>query len=299
MKKFTVTVGIAAYNEAANISFLLEDILKQRCESFVLGRIVVVSDGSSDETAVIARRYDSSGVLVFDDGERRGKSVRSNEILDISKDSDAVILLDADIALLGDMVFESMIRCVKGGADLVSPELQALPPRSVFGCAVVAGHDLKRAMFSEWRGGKNIYQCHGAARAFSRKLLETFRFKGSIGEDAYSYLFVKKFGFRYVSLLDTAIAIRVPETFRDHKKQSRRFLCSQDMFRDEFGSGNVFAEYRYPKALLAKHLFISFMKRPFSIAAYICVMICIALFPSESNVKKEVWTAASSSKKVR
>ena len=299
MKKFSVTVGIAAYNEAENIAFLLEDILKQRCESFALERVVVVSDGSSDETAVIARRYESSGVLVLDDGERRGKSERSNEILNMSANSDAVILLDADIVLLGDAVFEEMIRNVQNGADLVSPELRALPSRNFFGRAIAAGHNLKRALFSEWRSGRNIYQCHGAARAFSRKFLETFRFKGSVGEDAYSYLFSKKFGFRYVSTRDAAVAIRVPETLSDHRNQSQRFLSSQSVFHDEFGMENVLAEYRYPKWLLAKHLMLASARHPFAILGYIGIMIRVTLSASKSNVERQTWAIASSSKRVR
>lgn len=298
MKTFTVTVGIPAYNEEANIAFLLEDILRQRCESFVLEKVVVISDGSSDETAVIARRYESSGVLVLDDGRRKGKSERLNELLELSSHADAVILLDADIVLSGDSVFEVLVRHIKGGADVVSPELQALPPRNFFGCAIAAGHNLKRALFSEWRDGNNIYQCHGAARAFSRKLLERFRFKESVGEDAYAYLFVKKFGFRYVSTRDAAVSIRVPEMIDDHRKQSRRFLTSKALFYDEFGKENVLAEYRYPKILFAKHFVIFLLKHPLDFSGYVGIMVYLAFFSARSKTQK-TWAIASSSKKVR
>ncbi|QQR77297.1 MAG: glycosyltransferase family 2 protein [Candidatus Moraniibacteriota bacterium] len=298
MRTFSVTVGIAAYNEEANIAFLLEDVLKQRCDSFVLDKIVVISDGSLDETAVIAKRYESSGVCVFDDGQRKGKSERLNEVFNMSQDSDAVILLDADIVLLDDSVFETMIRCIREGADLVSPELRALPPRNAFGYAIVAGHKLKCDMFSEWNSGNNIYQCHGAARAFSRRFFEKFRFRESVGEDAYSYLLVKKFGFRYTSTRDAAIAIRVPESLRDHENQSRRFLSSQSLFRDEYGADAVLAEYRYPKTLLAKHLTLSFLKRPLAVSWYVCIMAYISLFSPKSDVS-QTWTVASSSKNVR
>lgn len=298
MKKLTVTVGIPAYNEAANIAFLLEDVLKQRCESFVLEKVVVMSDGSSDETAAIASRYESSGVRVFDDGQRKGKSARSNELFDMSPKSDVVLLLDADIVLSNDSVFEVLVRSIKSGADLVSPELLALPPRNFFGRAIAAGHDLKRSLFSEWRDGKNIYQCHGAARAFSRKLLEKFRFQESVGEDAYSYLFVKKFGFRYASTRDAAVAIRVPETLNDHRKQSRRFLASRAMFYDECGKENVRAEYRYPKLLFAKHFAIFLLKHPLDFSGYLGIMMYLSLFSAKSKTQK-TWEIASSSKMVR
>ena len=43
MKSLAVTIGIPAYNEEANIAFLLEDILKQRQETFQLKKILVIS----------------------------------------------------------------------------------------------------------------------------------------------------------------------------------------------------------------------------------------------------------------
>ena len=85
MKSLAVTIGIPAYNEEANIAFLLEDILKQRQETFQLKKILVISDGSADATADIARRYESSGVCVKDDGERKGKAMRLNEIFDAAR----------------------------------------------------------------------------------------------------------------------------------------------------------------------------------------------------------------------
>ena len=51
-KKLTVSVGIPAYDEEANIKSLLEAILQQRQENFILKSIIVVSDGSTDRTAI-------------------------------------------------------------------------------------------------------------------------------------------------------------------------------------------------------------------------------------------------------
>jgi glycosyltransferase involved in cell wall biosynthesis len=152
MKPFTVIVGVPAYNEEANIAFLLEDILRQRCESFVLKEIVIVSDGSTDETSDIAKRYEFRAVSVRGDGKRKGKATRLNEIFDAARGrADAVVLFDADIALVGDEVLEKMVGAVRSGADLVSSELLALPPKTMTGRAIFASHELKRRMFAEWR----------------------------------------------------------------------------------------------------------------------------------------------------
>lgn len=301
MKPFTVIVGIPAYNEEANIGFLLEDILKQRRETFQLKEILVVSDGSTDATVDIARRYERSGVRVKDDGARKGKAKRVNEIFDETRsDADVVILLDADISLVDELVFENMVCAISRGADLVSSELFALSPRTGFGRAIVASHHLKRRMFAEWKNGDNVYSCHGAARGFSKKLLSTLRFKESVGEDAYSYFFAKQRGFRYVRISDAAVSIRVPETFRDHEKQSRRFTFSKELFFHEFGHDSVLEEYRYPKTLFVKHFLKSFMEHPIALSRYLIMMAYLPIFfGKKKSERKEIWDMASTSKILR
>lgn len=299
MKSLAVTIGIPAYNEEANIAFLLEDILKQRQETFQLKKILVISDGSADATADIARRYESSGVCVKDDGERKGKAMRLNEIFDAARsDSDVVILLDADISLVGDRVLECMVRDISRGADLVSPELLALSPRTRFGRAIVASHNLKRRMFAEWKSGETVYSCHGAARGFSKRLFSVLRFKESVGEDAYSYFFAKQRGFRYARISDAAVSIRVPETLRDHKRQSRRFVSSKEIFFHEFGRDAVLEEYRYPKSLLVKNFLKSFFLSPGALSRYVCTMAYLSITPAKSE-RKELWDTVSSSKALR
>lgn len=166
-KDFTVTIGIPAYNEEANIGFLLRDILAQRCRRFVLQEIIVLSDGSTDKTVEIAHSVHSGRIHVFDDGERKGKSERVNEIFDrASESTDAIILLDADIVFSGELALDEMVQAFSMGADLVSPRLTTVPPKTFVGSCIVASHNMKQRLFAEWRNGDNIYSCHGAARLF-------------------------------------------------------------------------------------------------------------------------------------
>jgi glycosyltransferase involved in cell wall biosynthesis len=46
-KNMTVTIGIPAYNEAANITSLLMALLAQNTPNFKLESIIVASDGST------------------------------------------------------------------------------------------------------------------------------------------------------------------------------------------------------------------------------------------------------------
>jgi len=51
MKKLiTVSIGIPAYNEEANIGKLLSSLIKQKEAGFIIKEIIVVSDQSTDKT---------------------------------------------------------------------------------------------------------------------------------------------------------------------------------------------------------------------------------------------------------
>ena len=71
-KKPTVTIGIPAYNEEANIKNLLDSILSQIQNNFIIDEIIVVSDGSSDKTADIVRSLNNSLINLIEDKERLG-----------------------------------------------------------------------------------------------------------------------------------------------------------------------------------------------------------------------------------
>jgi poly-beta-1,6-N-acetyl-D-glucosamine synthase len=72
-----VSLIIPAYNEEAVISEKIENCLQLDYPSEQL-EIIVVVDGSTDNTAAIAQRYTDQGVLVLVAPERRGKSTAIN-----------------------------------------------------------------------------------------------------------------------------------------------------------------------------------------------------------------------------
>ena len=57
--KPTVTIGIPSYNEAQNIGQLLESLLKQVSNSYILEKIIVCSDGSTDDTEQVVKKLES------------------------------------------------------------------------------------------------------------------------------------------------------------------------------------------------------------------------------------------------
>jgi poly-beta-1,6-N-acetyl-D-glucosamine synthase len=88
-----VTVVIVAHNEAHRIGRRIENLLRCDYPRERL-KIIVGSDGSTDDTVERASRYEDQGVTVRTFGQRRGKPAVLNDLI-ASTDTEIVLLADA------------------------------------------------------------------------------------------------------------------------------------------------------------------------------------------------------------
>lgn len=294
----TVTVGIPAYNEAANIKYLLEDILSQHESGFFLDKIIVNSDGSDDDTVALARSIGDRRIQVIDDRQRKGQAARQNEIIR-KTETDILVLLNADIILDGRYFLKDIIKpLLDGKAEFTSSNMLAVKPRTFVEKMLSVSIEFKNRIFEHWKNGINLYTCHGAARAFSRAYYGHFNFEESVGEDAYSYFFGIEHGHRYAYVPDAVARIKLPETLADHFKQSGRFFNSQTRFIKEFGLARIEREYGLPKMLSLQSSVASFFGHPVLFTAYVAVT---AVSQWKSVFQKPIgqtWEIATSSKQL-
>ena len=62
---------------------------------FILEKVIVVSDGSTDGTVSAAQSIADTRIEVINRKEREGKAIRQNEICQMAE-SDVLVILDAD-----------------------------------------------------------------------------------------------------------------------------------------------------------------------------------------------------------
>jgi glycosyltransferase involved in cell wall biosynthesis len=113
-----VTVVIPCYNQAHFVGEAIESVLSQSYRNF---EVVVVDDGSTDNTSEVASRYGEEGVRLIRQ-ENRGLAGARNTGIRHSR-GEFLVFLDADDRLLPDAL-EAGLRCFEA-----HPE-----------CALVAGH---------------------------------------------------------------------------------------------------------------------------------------------------------------
>lgn len=297
MKKYTVTIGIPAYNEENNIKHLLKDLLRQRVSSYVLEEILVASDGSTDKTDSIVEKVKDTRVVLLSNARRQGKAARENDIIARAK-GDILVFLDADTVISDRLFIEEIITPIlKGEADMTSGAIEPLPAKGFFERVLEVSMKLKTILFESYHGANNVNTCNGPVRAMTKKLYKRIHFELNDGEDMYSYYACKSFGARFVYTKRTVIRYRLPTTLRDHLKQSLRYRSAQKQVTDYFDPAMVAHEQIIPKSayLIAgvKALPIIVMN-PVHVLIYVLLLASIKLNVYGNWRLGDSWRVASS-----
>lgn len=195
-----ITAVIPAYNEESRIAATLQAVKAIDC----IDRIIVVSDGSTDKTAAIARR---ENVEVLELHDNRGKGGAMNAALPLL-DSEVTVFLDAD---LGDSAREAekIIRPVlEGETDLC---IAAFPPptkKGGFGLVKgTAARAIKKA------GNMDARAPLSGQRAMNMELLKAVTpFSEKYGVELAMTIKALQKGFR---VMEVTTAMRHNETGRD------------------------------------------------------------------------------------
>lgn len=297
-KKITLTIGIPAYNEELNIHKLIRDILNQSRRTYVLEKIIVSSDGSSDKTVEAVRTIRNKRVIVIDNSDRKGIARGLNQIIE-NTDSEILVTLDADIKIKDIHFIEKLIKPILvSGADLTSSAISELEPQSWVSKALAVSMKIKEEIFHSISNGNNLYTCHGLARGYSRRLYKSLSFPVSVGNDMYGYLFCISNGYHYEYAPKAVALYRLPEKLADHTKQSLRFFSSSSAQSLYFDAAVIDRATRIPlrSVLLCGVSIVKIMlSNPIEVASY-CFIQAYVSAKSRKHEEKQTWDIAVSSK---
>lgn len=297
MKLPTITFGIPAYNEAHMLPPLVTALLKQDLTGLQLKDIIIVSDGSTDNTAAVVQALSDPHIDLMINNERRGKAHCQDRIFQ-KADADIVVVLDADTMIKQRQFIKKLITPVlTGNADLTAAQIEELPPATFLGRILAASMHFKKRVYYQYKAGHNVYTCCGRARAFSKKLYTSISFKQvGISEDAYSYFFCMREHMRYEPAPQAEIWYHLPATWEDHKRQSVRFFASKKELMTQIKQKEYESVYHLPNKLLLQS-FLHFLIREPIILFYFPILIYYKLTSYWEHKKTALWDIASSSKK--
>ncbi len=275
----TISIGIPAYNEAENIKDLLTLLVNQKTKRGTIFEIIVVSDGSTDDTVNIAKSVKDSRIQIIANNERRGLNPTQNEIVRRAT-GDILVLLNADVLPVGDLFVEDLVtpffensKIGLTGADTICAR-----PLGWFEAVIVRGHQLRVHMYRAINKTNNLYLCHGRARAFSRALYSQIQWPEECPEDSYSYLFAISKGFQFAYVRSAEVIFRSPTTFRDYVKQNQRFARGKQLLSGHFSSAFVKKHFHIPAGSFGRTLVAYSPRKPFTTIAYGALFCIVRLF---------------------
>ena len=108
MSKPSLSIIITAYNEEASIQACLESLVAQTQNSFMLCEIIVISDGSTDQTVSVAKNVNNNLIRVIKHNENKGMQERLNEGFREAQ-GDYLFKIDADLTLFKKTSLEEIM----------------------------------------------------------------------------------------------------------------------------------------------------------------------------------------------
>ena len=291
--KNSITIGIVAHNNAADIIYTLRSILKQRGSSFTIDEIVVISDGSSDKTTEKVAKYAEKYPIIklFEGAKHRGKVVRLHQLFSLVK-SKYIYIFDGNVILFKNNVLETMSRAFNTqNTALVSPNLEPMHVKGFKPNLIKSWNNLITKPKKYFNSGNTIFNFRGEAFAIKTSTAHNIVFpKIVISESPYLFFTVKaqNLNFKFVSL--ATILFRTPLTFKEYVEQKQMLISEKNNLISIFGK-EVNKEYHLPFTLRLRGLVFSTLKNPLNIGL-IPLFAIIDLFAAYSSFRKKdrVWT---------
>lgn len=297
MKTTHITIGIPAYNEGRNIDRLLLSLEKQYLWGMTLDAILVVSDGSTDDTIERIKSVKNKLIRYVHRSHRLGVNATLNEIFSLSK-SEVLVLLNADIDIANRALLHELVHPFRHNHNLgiVGANVLPLKPKRYFERMLAASHMFKKRLYDRINGGNNIYNCHGRGRALGHAFYASLCIPENIPEDAYSYMACISEGFSFYYQKDAVVRFRSPKNFADHTKQSVRFSQGKNSLELYFNSVSIHDAYAIPTALLLRTVLRFSIKCPVLMILYIIIQAYIAVWHNKTIVNQTLFEPAYSSK---
>ncbi|PIY79262.1 MAG: hypothetical protein COY81_03560 [Candidatus Pacebacteria bacterium CG_4_10_14_0_8_um_filter_43_12] len=303
MKKITLSIGIPAHNEEKNISSLLCSILSQKHSSYVIKNIYVLCDGCTDKTAEIVSEFSKENrkIILTNDGKRKGKAQRLNEIYS-KNESELLLTIDADVIFETTNALEILVQSMIQDKQLllVGPRYVPVQSTTLMGRFAEYSYLSFEDAIIHLNGGNNIYALMGCCSLLKKSFSKEFIYpKGVISDQNFLYLTaIQKNCNSFKLCLDAHILFRTVSSFQDWRLLSTRSIVGDKHSVKVFFGDKIFArEYYMPRKIYALALFKWIIKQPFYTSGSILMNLYIRLFPyTATPVSNGIWETTKTSK---
>lgn len=297
--KIKLSVGIPAYNESANIDKLIHSIFTQNSSNYMLDRVYIVSDGSTDDTVdrvkLLSKAYPN--IRVYSDGFRKGKAARLNEIYKINK-SQFLLTLDADVILGTKNAISLLVERMKNQEKLNVVAGNPVPQKqkTFKGKVIYQNHIMWNNIRYSIGKNNHISNLYGSITLLRDKFAKSTLYPTNITADE-EYLYMrsyKKGGFDFVK---EAIAFyKTSTSFSEFAKQGRRYKNERFSLTPIFGTKTLLL-HNIPLKAKVKGIAISFLTSPILTLSALTYNFYMKATPFLDDLTRTgIWEMAASTK---
>jgi len=212
-----ISIGIMAFNEEKNIGRLLKAILSQKINQIKVTDIIVISDGSTDKTDKIVRKFmkENKIVKLITRNKRKGKALAINKFIKTAK-SEVLVLESADTIPKDDCIEKLCL-------PLLNKDI-----------GICASHPIPLNKKNSFLGFtiNLLWSLHHRISLKNPKFGELIAFKNIIKaipntavDEEYIAMLIQKKGLLAKYVPDAVVFNKGPTTARDFLRQRRRIYC--------------------------------------------------------------------------
>ena len=288
-----ISVGIMAFNEEKNIGRLLKALLNQELKKVRIKEIVIVSDGCTDKTNEIVRRFmkKSKIIKLIKGNIRKGKALAINRFIKTAK-PEILVLESADTLPRKDSI-----------EKLCLP----LSNKNIGICASRPIPINKKDSFMGFTINL-LWSLHHKISLKSPKFGELIAFKNTIKvipntavDEEYIAMIIKRKCFLAKYVHNAVVFNKGPTTVRDFLKQRRRIYCGHLELKRKcryeaptISNLNILKNLIVDLGIKPKHLIWTI--GAVMLEAYARLLGTIDFY---SNKKHIIWDIAESTKRLR
>lgn len=264
MKKLTVTIGIPAYNEEKTIADLLNSIVSQSSKRHTVKEILLVSDGSTDDTVRAAKKVKSNKIRIIEGRKNIGRVARRSQIIKLCK-TDILVFLDADGVLESTTSLDKLIRPFVTGKNigLVSGNPYSVSDGSFFHNSLASARDLYTQIRFKLNNGINVHSCFGSMLALSKELYLNVVLPMDVqADDSYMFFVCKNMKLTFLNVRSAKVIHNFPKNLSTHRKRIIRHNNSSSELNKYFVANQVSYEFSIPKKLYLSEVARIAIKKP-------------------------------------
>jgi len=262
-----VTIGIATFNEAQNISNILGALVTQKGNDEIKIVSIIVSDDSSDGTERLVKKWASrdSRIRVLHHSTRQGYNAALNEIFE--QRGRVSVIIDADVLPADDKVIlrlvSPMIRDHNIGICAGAP--CALETKKLMGRVAYFTYTVWNEVRRRMKGGSNFLTVNGRIFAVSSVVSRRMKIPiGVVGGDAYTYFSCIKLNRKVQFVPDATVYYQETQTLHDFL--IRRLRYEQNIAQLIRMFGNLAkSEVAVPRGLLFRSTLKEGLRDPLSL----------------------------------